>query len=124
MQFTAAVFTELVNIVMICMQETIMDIVLNFIALGTIAQIDSIYSGALSDVPLKGAFEERLPIEHSSKTIPFCKRTNFGKLTHLSYKLWRIAYVSVYYYFTPYSTPLITYMIIGFKSKYQLNNTE
>ena len=40
MQLTAAGFTELVNIVMICMQETIMDCVLNFIALGAIAQID------------------------------------------------------------------------------------
>ena len=37
MQLTAAGFTELVNIVMICMQNTIMDCVLNFIALGTIS---------------------------------------------------------------------------------------
>ena len=113
MQLSAAGFTELVNIVMICLQSTIMDCVLNFIALGTIAQIDSIYSASLPDEPLKKELEEPLAVESSSKTAPFSQRSAIGKLCFIAYKLVRLGYVSAYYYFAPYSTPLITYMIIG-----------
>lgn len=113
MQLSAAGFTELVNIVMICQQNTIMDCVLNFIALETIAQIDSIYSSSLPDGPLKKERKNPLPVESSSKTAPFCQRSTIGKLSFIAYKLVRLAYVSAYYYFAPYSTPLITYMIIG-----------
>lgn len=62
MQLSAAAFTELVNIVMICMQDNIMDCILNFIALGAIAQMDQIYFASLTKVPLKEAIEEPLTI--------------------------------------------------------------
>jgi hypothetical protein len=68
MQLSAAVFTELVNIVMICLQSTIMDCVLNFIALGTIAQIDIIYSSSLTNEPLKNELLEPIPIASSKKS--------------------------------------------------------
>ena len=68
MQLSAAVFTELVNIVMICLQSTIMDCVLNFIASGTIAQIDIIYSSSLTNEPLKNELLEPIPIASSKKS--------------------------------------------------------
>lgn len=47
MQFFGAVFTEVININVICAQSTIMDSVMNFIALGVIAEIDDFYAGSL-----------------------------------------------------------------------------
>ena len=97
-----------------------MDCVLNFIALGAIAQIDSIYSQSLQKFPLKKALEEPLDIKRTSKDIPFKSRKFLSKCIRIIYKLYRVLYVTGYYYFTPYATPVITYLIVGFKNKYQV----
>ena len=115
MELSVAGFTELVNIVMICMQHTVMDCVLNFIALGTISQLDSIYANSLINEPIKKEVDEPLSIASNLKAPLFKERTCAGKLGYLLYKFWRLGYVSAYYYFTPYSTPLITYLFIGIK---------
>ena len=47
MKLAGALMTEVVNILLICKQITIMDVVLNFIALEVIAQIDNFYFDSL-----------------------------------------------------------------------------
>ena len=47
MQITASLFTEAINIALICLQPTIMDCIMNFIALGAISEIDNYYAGSL-----------------------------------------------------------------------------
>jgi hypothetical protein len=44
-----------------------MDAIMNFIALGVIAEIDDIYAGALTDFKLKNALEEPPKIRNCSK---------------------------------------------------------
>ncbi len=44
MKLFGSLLTEIVNILLICNQKTIMDCVMNFIALGVIAEVDDLYA--------------------------------------------------------------------------------
>ena len=63
--------TEVVNILLICKQDTIMDCVMNFIALGVIAEVDNMYANSLKNLRIKAAIEEEnLPIIVSKDARP------------------------------------------------------
>lgn len=47
MQLITSVLTEVINLVLICGQSDSMDVVINFVALGAITQIDNFYAGSL-----------------------------------------------------------------------------
>lgn len=47
MQLTASFITELINLSLICSQNTVMDAVINFIALGAITEIDDYYAKSI-----------------------------------------------------------------------------
>ena len=49
MKLLGAWMTEGVNILLICKQDSIMEVVMNFIALGVIAEIDNLYASRLTD---------------------------------------------------------------------------
>ena len=54
MQLTAGVFTEFINIRLLCAQDNVMDTVLNFFALSVIKEIDNLYAESLpEELPLK-----------------------------------------------------------------------
>ena len=55
MKLTGAILTEIVNILLICKQTTIMDAVMNFIALEVIAEIDNLYAESLKNLRIKEA---------------------------------------------------------------------
>ena len=57
MKLLGSLFTEIVNILLICMQTTTMDCVLNFIALGIIAEIDNLYLSSLGNTRTKEALQ-------------------------------------------------------------------
>jgi hypothetical protein len=67
MQFIGAFFTEIINILVICSLPTIMEIIMNFIALGAISEIDNYYLASLAICPLKSALETPLKISRTSK---------------------------------------------------------
>ena len=48
MQFWGGLFTEGVNLGLICCQSTVLDTMLNFIALGAIAEIDNYYANSIA----------------------------------------------------------------------------
>ena len=112
MKLYGALFTEIINLLLICGQETVMDCIINYIALGAISQIDNYYAAALTKFPLKKALEDPLVYENFVH-VPFCQRDKAGKFMRLIVKGQRIIYISMYFYFTPYITPLITYLIAG-----------
>jgi hypothetical protein len=58
MQLIGAVGTEIVNITLICQQTNAQDIIMNFIALGVIAEIDDIYANTLYNNTFKNRIEE------------------------------------------------------------------
>ena len=47
MQLISSVFTELINIVLMCSQDNIPDTVMNFFALSVIHEIDNLYANSL-----------------------------------------------------------------------------
>ena len=53
MQLSSALGTEIINIALICAQDTVKDVIMNFIALGVIAEIDNFYAGTLTNNPIK-----------------------------------------------------------------------
>ncbi len=57
MQLSAALLTEIINICLICGQNSIMDAIINFIALGAISEIDNYYATSLTHLPIKKAIE-------------------------------------------------------------------
>lgn len=63
MQFIGALATEIICIVLICQQGSVQDVIMNFIALGVIAEIDDIYAGTLYQNRIKQEIEQ-------GKTLP------------------------------------------------------
>ena len=103
LQLTSAILVESFNIYIICKQESIEDIVLNYIALGFIAEIDNFYASALYKNEIKEAISKNdikiyLEKDESSLLEP----------STLIYKFFNALYHSYYYYFVPFSVILIT----------------
>lgn len=111
MQFSGTIFTEVINICLICAQTTTMDVIMNFIALGVIAEIDDFYAGSLTEFPLKNALEEPPKIKISSKSIPFKQRDGFNKFVRVFYRTLRVCYASYYFYFMAFTVVPITYVL-------------
>jgi hypothetical protein len=74
MQFFGAVFTEAINIVSICSLGNTKDVIMNFIALGIIAQIDDLYLSALPASALKCRLDEPFEVKKKSGEIYFWDR--------------------------------------------------
>ena len=55
LKFVGALATEIINLLLICQQTSSMDCVMNFIALGVIADIDNLYASSLKSLRIKEA---------------------------------------------------------------------
>jgi len=115
MQFFGAVFTETINILSICSLENTKEVIMNFIALGVIAEIDNYYLSALPPSELKCRLEEPFEIKILSKELKFWERDFKTKFVRCVYKFLRVFEVSFYYYFTPFIVLILTYLIAGQK---------
>lgn len=111
MQFMGAFFTEIINILVICSLPTIMEIIMNFIALGAISEIDNYYLASLSICPLKCALEEPLVVTRKSSQLK--GRPWKPMMVHVIYRALRVFQVSFYYYFTPFLAVIFTYLGAG-----------
>ena len=69
MQFYGAVFTEVINILSICTLGNSKDVIMNFIALGVIAEIDNFYLQALPSSNLKECLASPIYIKCKSREI-------------------------------------------------------
>jgi len=113
MQFSGAFLTESINIVSICSLENSKEVIMNFIALGVIAEIDNYYLSALPPSDLKERLEQPFPIKNLSGKIRFWDRNYKTKIVCCIYKIIKIFEVSIYYYFTPFIVLILTYLIAG-----------
>ena len=113
MQFLGAFLTEAINIVCICSQENTKEVIMNFIALGVIAEIDNYYLSALPESDLTSRLERPFAIKIPEETIKFCDRELKTKVVYSIYKFLRLFEVSFYYYFTPFIVLILTYLIAG-----------
>jgi hypothetical protein len=71
MQFYGAVLTETINILSICALENTKEVIMNFIALGVIAEIDDFYLQALPSSALKSRLSEPFEIKTRSRDLDF-----------------------------------------------------
>ena len=71
MQLVGAVFTETINILSICSLENTKEVIMNFIALGVIAEIDNYYLSALPPNQMRCRLEDPFEIKIRAKEINF-----------------------------------------------------
>lgn len=58
MQFITALTTEIVSVWLIATQNTVMDVIMNFVALAIIAEVDNMFLEAIKDKDLKSYFDD------------------------------------------------------------------
>ncbi len=89
-----------------------MDAIINFIALGAISEIDNYYAVSLTHLPIKKALEEN-PLKFKKRILnmKFSETSLKQKILLIIYKFYRVLYVSIYFYFTPYITTVFSFLI-------------
>ena len=116
---------QFANMLVIIESSSVLNIVMNFVGLVVISEFDDYFYNSVRNEPLKDVLEDEeqseviLKIEHTTSAkakavieehrikdvyiaIDFFKdRTFANKLAYLFYKLVRVFYVSVWYYFLP-----------------------
>jgi hypothetical protein len=113
MKLCGALFTEVVNILLICNQKTIMECVMNFIALGVIAEVDDLYAQSLRNVRISEALEEdKLPKVYKGGTKNF-EKTLFIYFQRLIFWIGKFFFVVIYYYFMPFMTVVMSQQLGG-----------
>lgn len=108
---------ELVNLINICAQNNIMDIVMNYVALAVVAEFDDYIFEAVKrgDKMPELLEKDMLEIEvTTSSTVrheedvmircDFKKRSTGNKIARLIYKFCRLLYITVYFYFFEFVT--------------------
>ena len=113
MQFFGALLTEIINILSICSLSDTKEVVMNFIALGVISQIDNFYLVALPSSPLKERLKEPIIVSAHSKNIEISHRNRESTCVYWTFKTFHFFEASIYYYFTPFIVLILTYLIAG-----------
>ncbi|CDW75959.1 UNKNOWN [Stylonychia lemnae] len=112
MQFFGAFGTELINIFLICQQGSVQDVIMNFIALGVIAEIDNIYANTLYNNYSKKLIEDSdgKPGLQINDQVPVRKQySNKCSIATQIHGLLRLFYETYYFYFMPFSVIVITF---------------
>lgn len=137
LQAVIVMAVEIVNIEIILTSENPVDIVYNFIALAVIAEFDDFVYAALRNEPMKilvkpEVTENVLIINHTTSKkcrdrevssvedfddelrplrVSFKDRSTCNKCLYVQYKCLRTFYVSVYFYFLPFTTIMLSCLI-------------
>jgi hypothetical protein len=106
MQFIIAVATEVTSLMMINGQKLIFDVIVNFIAIKVIAEIDNIFIQGISDEKFLKITQTSEGQEWTPKRIynkvPFEERTFREMIVFVPYKMLKLLFNSVYFYFFPF----------------------
>ena len=138
LQVCSILLVEMASIGVICTAEDIINIIFNFIALAVIASFDDYVFNGMKNEPIKELLDEdfikkNLTIEHTTSVtcdteemssikidgtdecrplrITFKSRSINNKIQFGVYKFFRMIYLSIYYYFFPFSSILISCLI-------------
>ena len=112
MQFTIALLTEIINLILITGQKSVIDCIMNFVALKVISEIDDIYLGAMRD-PILESIASDNGGDWTPKVIygwvPFEERTIVNKLLFVLLKINKLIYNGFYFYFFPFTVLVLNY---------------
>jgi len=112
MQFVIGFCTEFFSICLVCHQVESKDVIILFIALAIIADIDNYYAASSAETKL-GKLEEIFPkIVHTHKMLTYKdERSEWSKNCRLLYKVLRVFFSVFYYYYSPFYVVLLSYLI-------------
>ena len=111
MQFLGAIGTEMINIFLICQQDSVQNVIMNFIALGVIAEIDNIYADTLYNNASKKEIEDETVSLMINDRKP--ARPNYNSRFRPStwaHGILRLFYECYYYYFMPFTVIVLTFL--------------
>ena len=113
---------EIVNTFQVCKETSLKDIVMNYIALGIISEIDDLYYNSLQNSPLKEAVSNPPAITRTSKSWSFFERPFMQMITRIIYKILRFLYVVVYFYLMPLITVVLSRLSFFLQSQPLVEN--
>jgi len=138
LQYFSCLNVELANIGVICGANDTIDIVFNFIALAIIAQFDNYVYASMKNESFKNLVGEDfckavLTINHTTSKkcrdyelskvydeeegefrplrVQYSSRSGRNKCNYVAYKIFRMFYISVFFYFLPFSVVLLSTLV-------------
>lgn len=137
LQYLSCLTVEMANIGVICAANDTIDIVFNFIALAIIAEFDNYVYGSMKNESFKELTSRKfckhvLVIHHTTSKkcrehelsdvkdedgnfrplgIKFKSRDTRNKIMFVTYKFFRMFYVSLFYYFLPFSVVIMSTLL-------------
>lgn len=100
MQGVGALFTELICLVLIGGQNSSMDVIMNFVALGVIADIDNIYADSSKEQAIETVkSDEEWQPKIVVPKVNFRDRKCWNKCLYLPYYFLKLIHVVAYFYF-------------------------
>lgn len=137
MQFTCTLFVEVVNLIVLCAVNDAVNIIFNFTAIAIVAEFDNFVFDSMKNESFKELLEEEftekvLIINHTTSKkckadelstvknedgelrplkVVFKDREPLNKIYFVVYKVIKAFYVSVYFYFMPFTVILISAIV-------------
>jgi len=113
MQITAAIFTEIINIAVISQSNTTIEVIMDYIALGIIAEIDTLFADRIQMHIFKSIKESENwhPYKQYRDKELKSRRDCCNKTYFIIFKVFKLIYACFYFYFFPF---LVIYMNYGF----------
>jgi hypothetical protein len=106
-QVFSAILCEYVNIYMLSFNHTIKDSIIHFVSLHVVMEVKNMYFESLKNSKLKEIMHHPPKHLHKGKDIVFKERPIFHKFARVIYKILRIFFVGVIFYFIPYSVLIV-----------------
>lgn len=115
MQMFGGIATEVCSMIFLSSITDTITTVIKFIALANISKVDDFYASALaSDMPLKAKVKLEIinhRIDFSNPDNKECERDSIQWIFRFFYKFFRLFYACVLFYFLPFWTLFIPYLI-------------
>eukprot|EP00347_Sterkiella_histriomuscorum_P014457 403360793 len=114
MQLVGSFLTEFINIYLICAQNSVLDILINYIALGVIAEIDNIYAKSLEHHPLRIMIDKGVTLTFDENKAVRPGYNSNKSIAKIFYLVVKVFYESYYYYFMTFTVVGLTFFFIMF----------
>jgi len=113
-QIFVVIGTEITSVLLICQQNSIQDVLLNFAALAIILDTDSIYTDCVENFKIKKLLgdPDGFPVCRNFQfNLVFRKESCSVKFGLIVYRVLNFIYQVLYYFFLPFLAIILTYYI-------------
>jgi len=110
LQALAGVLCEVSCLLYLASIDTPVDVIIRFIAMGSIAKVDDFFAGGLPDENRIKGKSKAMPVTVHRRDIVLMKRTLPQHFKRFVYKTMRIVYASFLFYFLPFAALFIPYI--------------